>query len=184
MRIAPAEPPTCCEGQWRMAVHPKVLTRTVDAEADSPQLPSHPTVPDDPAGPAAMVPTPVALTPVVPIPEVSSSAVNAATDALELDNQSFTVRMRGQRLPVCSPEQATLRLAGADQPPAGPADLVRRSASTGDVWDGLNVEDSTIRGAVARLRKALKRRGHGYRWRGESLPGPIKPACYVMLRAQ
>jgi len=173
----PAEPPVCREGRWCMAPHLKVLTPLIDSEADSPQPPSLPTGPDDPAGSAAVVPTPVAATPVV-----SSPVASAASDALELDNQSFTVRCGGN---VCRFAARNKQLFALLERISLRPD--RRISfddlrSTGDVWDGLNVEDSTIRGAVARLRKALKQRGM------ESLArriftGSYQASRYVMLRA-
>ena len=53
--------------------------------------------------------------------------------------------------------------------------------AVGDVWDGLNVEDSTIRGAVARLRRLLSEHAMSD-LAGRITTGTYQGRAYVVLQ--
>ena len=78
---------------------------------------------------------------------------------LILDDQRFTVRSNGCEYQFTQRNKQLFALL--ERIVRRPGYRVEFDAlrSIGDVWDGAHVEDSTIRGAVTRLRKALKDNG-------------------------
>lgn len=89
-------------------------------------------------------------------PKDEEDQEQSAHATLELDDQSFTVRFGS----------ASYRFTGRNKQLFALLERINRRPgfrvqfddlrSKGDVWDGSPVEDSTIRGAVTRLRKVLK----------------------------
>lgn len=79
--------------------------------------------------------------------------------SLNLDDQRFIVRLNGCEYPFTRRnKQLFALLERINRRPGHRVDFdVLRSV--GDVWDGAHVEDSTIRGAVTRLRRVLRHNG-------------------------
>ena len=130
----PLEPPLYRDGRWRLPSFGEAAPREQD-------------------GPAGVERAGEDTT------EDGKDDVSPETAPLELDDQSFTVRFGG----------ASYRFAGRNKQLFALLERISRRPgfrvsfddlrSKGDVWDGAFVEDSTIRGAVARLRKTLKDHG-------------------------
>jgi DNA-binding winged helix-turn-helix (wHTH) protein len=128
------EPPVFRDGQWHL------MTR--EAVAPAIQTPSTVRRPEPP--PQAVAP---------------QDAMNGSDVLPELNDQTFTVRCGGR----------TYRFTARNKQLFALLDRVRRRPghrvsfddlrANGDVWDGSQVEDSSICGAVARLRKLLKTHG-------------------------
>lgn len=100
---------------------------------------------------------------------------------LLLDDQRFTVRLNGCMYQFSQRNKQLFALLER---------IVRRPGirvdfdalrSIGDVWDGAHVEDSTIRGAVTRLRRVLKENGlTGVAQR--IMTGTYRNHAYVVLK--
>jgi DNA-binding winged helix-turn-helix (wHTH) protein len=98
-----------------------------------------------------------------------------------LDDQAFTVRHGGRSYRFTARNKQLFGLLERVSRRPGYRVLYNDLRSIGDVWDGASVEDSTIRGAVARLRKLLTTQ----RMAGLSsriITGTYRGNGYVMLR--
>jgi len=98
-----------------------------------------------------------------------------------LDEQTFTVRHSGGSYRFTARNKQVFALLERITRRPGHRVLYNDLRSIGDVWDGASVEDSTIRGAVARLRKLLN--GQGMRTLARQIiTGTYRGNGYVMLR--
>jgi len=98
-----------------------------------------------------------------------------------LDDQAFTLRYGNQSYRFTARNKQLFALLERVSRRPGFRVLYNDLRSIGDVWDGASVEDSTIRGAVARLRKLLTTQ----RMAGLSsriITGTYRGNGYVMLR--
>lgn len=98
-----------------------------------------------------------------------------------LDDQAFTVRHGGRSYRFTARNKQLFGLLERISRRPGYRVLYNDLRSIGDVWNGASVEDSTIRGAVARLRKLLTTQ----RMTGLSsriITGTYRGNGYVMLR--
>lgn len=167
-RVGPAEPPVCREGRWSMAegepVSEQVRRPQMEAQ-DQPALPSPLDASDESSSPA-----------------LNEQPVAVENNLLELDDQSFTARCGGDVCRFTSRNKQLFALMERVNRRPGHRVSFDDLRSTGDVWDGLNVEDSTIRGAVARLRKLLKQHGMEALAR-RIITGSYQGSRYVLLRA-
>ena len=155
--------PSYHHGRWELSI-PGRSPSTPDTSAT-------PAAEPDRAGPAVAIiasPAPQPLPPPSPplaeaIPPVVGSGAEADPTAadLTLDDQTFTVRYgtASHRFPPRGKLLFALleRVARRPGHRVGFDDL----RTIGDVWDGSQVEDSTVRGAVARLRGVLEDHGMG-----------------------
>lgn len=167
MRRIVIEPPICRGGQWRMTPIQNALPQSNEPEASAASRLLLPGGIDSPS-PAD--------------PARSARPTESEEASLRLDDQTFTIRFAG----------AAYRFAARNKQLFALLERVNRRPdhrvsfdelrSTGDVWDGLNVEDSTIRGAVARLRKLLKQHGMEALAR-RIITGSYQGTRYVLLRA-
>ena len=99
----------------------------------------------------------------------------------ELNDQSFTVKFGVSRYRFTPRNKQLFALLERISRRPGFRVSFDDLRSVGDVWDGLNVEDSTIRGAVARLRKLLGE--HAMRdLAGRITTGTYQGRAYVVLR--
>jgi hypothetical protein len=102
---------------------------------------------------------------------------------LELDDQSFTARCGGSICRFSIRNKQLFALLERINRRPGQRVSFGDLCLPGDVWDGLTVEDSTIRGAVARLRKLLK--GHGMEALAARIAtGSYRGSRYVVLRLE
>ena len=115
----------------------------------------------DPALAATAAPEPSPVAGSVPHALGGEAAAGSSAVDLKLDDQTFTVRCgtAAYRFPPRSKQLFALleRVARRPRHRVGFDDL----RTIGDVWDGSQVEDRTIRGAVARLRGVLDDHGMG-----------------------
>ena len=161
------EPPICRDGQWRMTTAQNALLQSNEPDASAARRLLPPGGVDNPT--RANSPPPAQPT-------------AGEEGSLRLDDQTFTIRFAG----------AAYRFAARNKQLFALLERINRRPdhrvsfddlrSTGDVWDGLNVEDSTIRGAVARLRKLLKQHGMEALAR-RIITGSYQGSRYVLLRA-
>lgn len=166
LRSAMIEPPVFRDGRWHMgcdcdmtlaAEKPIEVRVSAALRADAGGPITHPELPP------------------------SESEASPKSDRLELDNQCFTIHFGGRSCRI--PPRSEQLFALLERISRRPDHQVRFEdlCSPGDVWDGLSVEDSTIRGAVARLRKLL--REHGMDALAERIStGTYQRRPYVMLR--
>ncbi len=133
--IAPAEPPVLRDGRWHL------MTR----EAPT----------------SAAVQTPPTVEPPEPPPQaaVLQDAMDGSDVLPELDDQTFTVCCVGKKYRFTARNKQLFALLDRVRRRPGHRVSYDDLRGTGDVWDGSQVEDSSIRGAVARLRKLLKTHG-------------------------
>jgi len=110
-----------------------------------------------------------------------SSTEAAGEQAPALDEQSFTVRYAGRSYRFSARNKQLFALLERISQRPGFRVTFDDLRSVGDVWDGASVEDSTVRGAVARLRKLLAAQGMGP-LSGRIVTGTYRGHCYVMLR--
>ena len=111
----------------------------------------------------------------------SPSPVSSDEQPPVLDDQAFTVRHGGRSYRFTARNKQLFGLLERISRRPGYRVLYNDLRSIGDVWDGASVEDSTIRGAVARLRKLLTTQ----RMTGLSsriITGTYRGNGYVMLR--
>lgn len=157
-------PPTYRSGRWRLPVRCPEKSSELDSPASSAESLDRTDASKEVDDDAAAPPT-------------SESSV------LELDDQSFTV--------CCG--NATFRFTGRNKQLFALLERISRRPgfrvtfddlrSVGDVWDGSPVEDSTIRGAVTRLRKALKQ--HELTDVADRITtGTYRGSRYVMLKTE
>lgn len=135
------EPPVWRDGRWCMGTCNRVLaTREprMEASQEAAVTAAPDGKPDSPASPPTQPPP------------------NRQGDGLELDSQSFKIRFGGQTCRVTPRNHQLFALLQRISRRPDHRVMFDDLRSAGDVWDGLNVEDSTIRGAVARLRKLLR----------------------------
>lgn len=92
-------------------------------------------------------------------PDDDEDQEQAIHAALELDDQSFTVRFGSTSYRFTGRNKQLFALLERINRRPGFRVQFDDLRSKGDVWDGSPVEDSTIRGAVTRLRKLLKSHG-------------------------
>lgn len=160
----PSEPPLYHNGRWRLM---EQLTVELDGQ-------------DQPAATVDMDHAPDEAE--HDGPEGEGDDAQSDSSSLDLDDQSFTVHFGGN----------SYRFAGRNKQLFALLERISRRPgfrisfdclrAVGDVWDGSPVEDSTIRGAVARLRKALK--GHGLIDLANRITtGTYQGSGYVMLKA-
>ncbi len=103
-------------------------------------------------------------------------------DALPLlDEQTFGVRFGGRSYRFTPRNKQLFALLERVTRRPGHRVLYNDLRSIGDVWDGALVEDSTIRGAVARLRKLLSTQGIPALAR-RIVTGTYRGNGYVLLR--
>ena len=165
-RIA-IEPPICRDGQWRVTPTQEALAPLKEPEAQAGSRPLLPAATHDPAA----------------LPKPPPSAHPAASDhgLLQLDDQTFTIRFAGAAYRFAARnKQLFALLERINRRPAHRISF-EDLRSVGDVWDGLNVEDSTIRGAVARLRKLLRQHEMEPLAR-RIITGTYQGTPYVLLR--
>ena len=168
MRRIAVEPPVCCEGQWSMTPSRRALSaQSKEPEAQTQSQPAMSGATGDPA-----------------LQNLPRSAQSQTGDdgVLRLDDQTFTIRCGG----------AVYRFAARNKQLFALLERINRRPdhrvsfddlrSSGDVWDGLNVEDSTIRGAVARLRKLLKQHAMDP-LAARIITGTYQGSRYVLIRA-
>ncbi len=111
-----------------------------------------------------------------------SSSPDSLDPLLTLDDQTFTVRYAGRSYRFTARNKQLFALLERISRRPGYRALYNDLRSVGDVWDGVTVEDSTIRGAVARLRKLLTTHGMAG-LAGRIVTGTYRGNGYVMLRA-
>lgn len=161
------EPPICRDGQWRMTPTQNALPQSNEPEPSA----------------ASRLLLPGGVDKSAPANSARSAPPTATEEtSLRMDDQTFTIRCAG----------AAYRFAARNKQLFALLERINRRPdhrvsfddlrSTGDVWDGLNVEDSTIRGAVARLRKLLKQHGMEALAR-RIITGSYQGSRYVLLRA-
>jgi len=98
-----------------------------------------------------------------------------------LDDRSFTVHHGGRSYRFTARNKQLFALLERISRRPGYRVLYNDLRSIGDVWDGASVEDNTVRGTVARLRKLLTTRGMtGLASR--IITGTYRGNGYVMLR--
>lgn len=169
-RIAPAEPPVCRDGRWCMIECESPSQRSLESQPEAHSEAALPVIANVPIEPP----------PSAPVASVQGTTIESGV--LELDDQSFTAHCAGN---VCrfSPRNKQL-FALLERINRRPGQRVsfEDMCSTGDVWDGLTVEDSTIRGAVARLRKVLKQHGMAA-LAGRIATGSYRGSRYVVLHS-
>lgn len=92
-----------------------------------------------------------------PVVQVAPQELNDGNSALpELNDQTFTVSCAGRTYRFTARNKQLFALLERIRRRPGHRVLFDELRNVGDVWDGLQVEDSTITGAVTRLRKLLK----------------------------
>lgn len=166
----PAEPPVCRDGRWCMNECENVSPRSLASRPEmhlQPSLLAAADAPTEPASPTAATEPPAIVT---------------ESGVLELDDQSFTARCGASIYRFAPRNKQLFALLERINHRPGHRVSFEDLCSPGDVWDGLTVEDSTIRGAVARLRKLLKQH------RMEALAariatGSYRGSRYVVLRS-
>lgn len=132
---ATAEPPVLRDGQWHL------LNRETQVVA-------------------AVTPMPTARLPEPPSQAVAPQDAMNGSDVLpELNDQTFTVRCGGRAYRFTARNKQLFALLDRVRRRPGHRVSFDDLRANGDVWDGSQVEDSSIRGAVARLRKLLKTHG-------------------------
>lgn len=169
-RVARTEPPVCRDGRWCMNECEHVPSRSLESRPEAHPQPLRLIAADAPTEPSP--PTAVAETPAA----VTESGV------LELDDQSFTARCGGSVYRFAPRNKQLFALLERINRRPGHRVSFEDLCSPGDVWDGLTVEDCTIRGAVARLRKLLKQ--HGMEALAARIAtGSYRGSRYVVLRS-
>ncbi len=133
--IAPAEPPVLHDGHWHL------MTREVPTSAANQTLPTA----------ESLEPPPQAA--------VLKEAMDGSDVLPELNDQTFTVCCGGKKYRFTARNKQLFALLDRVRRRPGHRVSFDDLRTTGDVWDGSRVEDSSIRGAVARLRKLLKNHG-------------------------
>lgn len=98
-----------------------------------------------------------------------------------LDEHAFIVRHGGRTYRFTARNKQLFALLERICRRPGYRVLYNDLRSIGDVWDGASVEDSTIRGAVARLRKQLSTHGMAV-LASRIITGTYRSDSYVMLR--
>jgi len=127
------EPPVCRDGKWCLRqVEPEESDEIIEASVD-------------------------------PIEEIEMpQETKEEAHELVLSEQTFTITDGAHRYRFTQRnKQLFSLLARIHRRPGHHVDF-DALRQVGDVWDGSPVEDSTIRGAVARLRKILKRQGFNH----------------------
>lgn len=122
----------------------------------------------------------------VDAPPVEMRAGSSSDDSLDeqppvLDDQAFTVRHGGRSYRFTARNKQLFGLLERISRRPGYRVLYNDLRSIGDVWDGASVEDSTIRGAVARLRKLLTTQ-RMTSLSSRIITGTYRGDGYVMLR--
>jgi len=173
--IKPIEPPLYQNGAWSSAgldhpAEPVALTGTKDS--------------------VAPVATSDAESAPVPLPQKSISGATGPQVELseskqsglpQLNDQSFTVKFGGSTYRFTARNKQLFALLDRISRRPGYRVLFDDLRAVGDVWDGLNVEDSTIRGAVARLRRLLSE--HAMKdLAGRITTGTYQGRAYVVLQ--
>lgn len=148
--------PSYHDGRWELSVPGR--RSLTSASAVSPTAGVDVT---DPAPAATASPEPSTVAESVSHAVGDEAEADPSAADLKLDDQTFTVRCgtAAYRFPPRSKQLFSLleRVARRPGHRVGFDDL----RTIGDVWDGSQVEDSTIRGAVARLRGVLDDHGMG-----------------------
>lgn len=148
------EPPICRDGRWRSVW---------DEPPDSPAR--------QPGRPVQIEPT---EQPPPPVLDACDST------EFELDEQAFVVRCGDISCRFTSRNKQLFALLARISRRPGHRVLFDDLRAKGDVWDGSSVEDSTIRGAVTRLRKTLRENGL-INLAARVTTGTYYGNCYVML---
>ena len=173
--IKPVEPPMFEQGAW------------FPAARDHPAKPVAPTEPTDSAAPAE---TGEAESATAPVPQERTCDTisperelpeSKETGAPQLNDQSFTVKFAGSTYRFTPRNKQLFALLERISRRPGYRVSFDDLRTVGDVWDGLNVEDSTIRGAVARLRKLLSEHAMS-ELAGRITTGTYQGRAYVVLR--
>ena len=146
--------PYYLHGRWELSVPGRLSSPLASVAA---------LTPESPAADAAVV----VSEPPAPVAEVNSGVVGSQIESdsaaanLKLDDQTFTVRYGAAAYRF--PSRSKLLFALLERVARRPGHRVDFDAlrAVGDVWDGSLIEDSTVRGAVARLRGLLEDQGMG-----------------------
>ena len=163
----PIEPPVLRDGHWR------IVTR------GNPRPPqTAPTL----FGNNEPVVSETAIVP-ASLPKAADSVPDSPTDCMPtLDDQSFTIRACGASYRFTARNKQLFALLERIRRRPGYRVSFDDMRGTGDVWDGSQVEDSTIRGAVARLRKLLKEHAMG-QLAQRIITGTYRGSGYVVLQS-
>lgn len=149
-------------GRWELAGPGVPILEAAAVHADAaPTRPADPTPVDSDDVVVAPAPNPTLSGP-TPVEHATDGSqgnddrADRPLPGLKLDDQTFTVRSGGNwyRFPPRGKQMFALLERVARRP--GHRVDFDDLRQVGDVWDGSMVEDSTIRGAVARLRAALE----------------------------
>ena len=175
--IKPVEPPLYQDGAWCPAAR------------------DHPAEPIVAAGPKdSVAPTEIGEPESAPVPLHPERTCDAAgvkrdsseskdTSVPQLNDQSFTVTFAGNKYRFTPRNKQLFALLERISRRPGYRVSFDDLRSVGDVWDGLDVEDSTIRGAVARLRKLLSEHAMSDLAR-RIMTGTYQSRGYVVLRVE
>jgi hypothetical protein len=151
--------PVLRNGSWTLLTNRCAVVSTTE-----PSCTAEPAVPP-PGGPVPPVSTDALPTHSLgaggDAPDDARPPHQASAATLVLDDQTFTVRYgtASHRFPPRSKQLFALLERVARRP--GHRVDFNDLRTIGDVWDGSQVEDSTVRGAVARLRGVLEDHGMG-----------------------
>lgn len=166
--ISSVEPPIYRHGRWCM-----VEGEQARAKAPQMQLEAQ----DQP-----VLPAPLDALEESSQPTLNEQPVAVESNLLELDDQAFTARCSANVCRFGSRNKQLFALLERINRRPGHRVSFEDLCAPGDVWDGLTVEDSTIRGAVARLRKRLKEHGMAA-LAGRIATGSYRGSRYVVLRS-
>lgn len=153
------EPPLYCDGRWRLA----------EGEAESGDHHEAASADED-DGTFAETDRPREA------PEESD-----VVQSLDLDDQSFTVRFGNRSCRFEGRNKQLFALLERISRRPGHRVAFDDLRSVGDVWNGSPVEDSTVRGAVTRLRRRLKNDGLS-EFADRIITGTYQQVSYVTLR--
>lgn len=173
--IRPIEPPSCQNGAWSSAgrhdpAEPAAQTGTKDSVA--------PAAISDPESAPTSFPRESVSDVTRPQVEPSDSKQSALP---QLNDQSFTVKFGGSTYRFTPRNKQLFALLDRISRRPGYRVLFDDLRAVGDVWDGLNVEDSTIRGAVARLRRLLSEHAMSD-LAGRITTGTYQGRAYIVLQ--
>ena len=181
--LRPCGLPIYGDGQWRLlgrrdeSIAPASVADAPETQTERAPKPRDAAAYSDSAAPATMksVDAPVEMQADLP----SSSSCDEQPPIL--DDQAFTVRHGGRSYRFTARNKQLFGLLERINRRPGYRVLYNDLRSIGDVWDGASVEDSTIRGAVARLRKLLTTQRMAS-LSGRIITGTYRGDGYVMLR--
>ena len=173
--IKPVEPPILQQGARPPAAREQPAKPVAATESTGTAASAETGEPESAAAPVPHERTCDAVSPEREPPE------SKETGLPHLNDQSFTVRFAGSTYRFTPRNKQLFALLDRINRRPGYRVSFDDLRTVGDVWDGLNVEDSTIRGAVARLRKLLSEHAMSD-LAGRITTGTYQGRAYVVLR--